>query len=463
MRVALINPYEIGRQPFGLAEPAAMLQREGAVVDCIDLSIQRLDLEVLRAADLVAVYVAMHTATRIAVDALPKIRKLAPRAHICVYGLYAPMNERLLRSLGVDTVLGGEFEPGLVSLIRRLGSSGNKSQTEPVVDLSAVLFQIPDRSKLPELSRYAHLVLPDGGRKVVGFVEASRGCKHLCRHCPVVPVYQGRFRIIPEDIISADIRNQIAAGAQHFSFGDPDFFNGPGHALRIVQKLHNEFPYVTYDATIKIEHIIKHSDKLTIFRETGCLFITSAVELVDDNILGYFDKGHTAEDFRQAVRLLREVGLDLAPTFVAFTPWTTLEGYRQLLREIAELHLVENVPSVQLTIRLLVPEGSYLLRLAGFKDRIGSFDPSMLGYPWVHEDPRVDALHNAVRMFAAQAEQQKLSRRETFAAIWGMVHEAGVPVGALPQSGEYAGHPIAHLSEPWYCCAEPTDQQLATV
>ena len=198
-----------GGSVSGLAEPATLLQREGAVVDCIDLSIEHLDPEVLGAADLVAVYVAMHTATRIAIEALPKIRKLAPRAHICIYGLYAPMNERLLRSLGVETVLGGEFEPGLVSLIRRIASSGYTSQTEPVVDLSKVSFQIPDRSKLPELSRYAHLVLPDGGRKVVGFVETSRGCKHLCRHCPVVPVYQGRFRIIPEDIVSADIRNQM--------------------------------------------------------------------------------------------------------------------------------------------------------------------------------------------------------------------------------------------------------------
>jgi radical SAM superfamily enzyme YgiQ (UPF0313 family) len=285
MDVVLVNPYELGRQPFGLAEPAALLQREGARVDCLDLSIERLDPKVLRAADLVAVYVAMHTATRIAIEALSKIRELAPKAHICVYGLYAPMNEGLLRSLGVETVLGGEFEPGLVSLVRRMGASNGTSQIEPVIDLSKVSFLVPDRSKLPGLSKYAHLILPDGTRKTVGFVEASRGCKHLCRHCPVVPVYQGRFRIIPRDIVSADIRNQVAAGAEHLSFGDPDFFNGPTHAIRIVQALHQEFSEITYDATIKIEHIIKHRDLLQILKETGCRFITSAVESLDDDIL----------------------------------------------------------------------------------------------------------------------------------------------------------------------------------
>jgi radical SAM superfamily enzyme YgiQ (UPF0313 family) len=460
MDVVLVNPYELGRQPFGLAEPAALLQREGARVDCLDLSIERLDPKVLRAADLVAVYVAMHTATRIAIEALSKIRELAPKAHICVYGLYAPMNEGLLRSLGVETVLGGEFEPGLVSLVRRMGSSNGTSQIEPVIDLSKVSFLVPDRSKLPGLSKYAHLILPDGTRKTVGFVEASRGCKHLCRHCPVVPVYQGRFRIIPRDIVSADIRNQVAAGAEHLSFGDPDFFNGPTHAIRIVQALHQEFPEITYDATIKIEHIIKHRDLLQILKETGCRFITSAVESLDDDILRYFDKNHSSADFRAAVQILNEIGIDLAPTFVPFTPWTTLEGYIKLLEQLVELRLVQSIPPIQLAIRLLVPEGSYLLTLPGFGDRLGPFDPGTLGYPWAHEDARVDRLQDAIQAFAAEAEQQELSRRATFARIWSMAHDAcEVPAPVL--NGDFTGRAIAHMSEPWYCCAEPTNQQLA--
>src|SRR3990172_5485969 len=103
--VVLINPYELGRQPFALAEAAAWLKQDGFEVRCIDLSLQKLDPALLSGAQLVALYVGMHTATRIAVEALPRIRALAPRAHLCVYGLYAPMNQELLRSLGVGTVL----------------------------------------------------------------------------------------------------------------------------------------------------------------------------------------------------------------------------------------------------------------------------------------------------------------------------------------------------------------------
>src|SRR2546427_7183835 len=196
-KVVLINPYELGRQPFALAEPAALLKREGFAVTCLDLSLQKLDPEILEDADLAALYVGMHTATRIAVQALPRIKRLAPKAHLCVFGLYAPMNEALLRRLGVGTVLGGELEPALVSLCQRLRANGTAMiQSEPVISLGRVPFVVPDRSGLPQLSRYAHLVLPDGSTRVAGFAEGSRGCKHLCRHCPVVPVYQGKFRII---------------------------------------------------------------------------------------------------------------------------------------------------------------------------------------------------------------------------------------------------------------------------
>jgi radical SAM superfamily enzyme YgiQ (UPF0313 family) len=459
MKVVLINPYEIGRQPFGLAEPAAWLGRAGCEVHCLDLTLQRLEPEVLRGARIVAIYVAMHTATRIAVEAIPRIQALAPRAHLCVYGLYAPMNEKRLRELGVHTVLGGEVEPALVSLVGRLRAGDGQVQTEPVVNLSRIEFMTPDRGALPPLARYAHLQLLDGGRKTVGFVEGSRGCKHLCRHCPVVPVYHGTFRVIPVDVAMADVRQQVAAGAQHISFGDPDFLNGPTHALKLVQALHAEFPDITYDATIKIQHLIDRAGMLPELKATGCLFITAAVESVDDRVLELLAKNHTNEDFARAVVLCRAAGIALAPTFVAFTPWTTLEGYIALLERLLELDLVESMPPIQLAIRLLIPQGSLLLELPDLQAHIGEFDPRLLGYPWKNPDARVDRVQNEIQELVAQSEAKNLSRREIFARIWRLAHAAlGVDAPVLADTG--MGTSIPRLSEPWYCCAEPTDQQL---
>jgi len=459
-KVVLINPYELGRQPFGLAEPSAWLKREKFNVQCIDLSLQKLDPAMIADARLVALYVGMHTATRIAAEAIPRIRAIAPEAHLCVYGLYAPMNQALLRGLGVKTILGGEFEPGLLSLALRLrAGEACDVQTVPVINLAKIEFITPDRSALPRLQRYAHLILPDGGKKVLGFIEASRGCKHLCRHCPVVPVYQGKFRIVPLEVVMADMLQQVQAGAGHISFGDPDFFNGPTHAMKVVAAMHAKFPNLSFDATIKIQHIIDHADLLPELRAAGCLFITAAVESVDDEVLGYLAKNHTREDFEKTLRLCREAGIFMAPTFVPFTPWTTLEGYLDLLGTLLRLRLVEAVPPIQLCIRLLVPEGSYLLQLPGFREMIAAFDGKLLGYPWRHSDPRVDALQQAVQACAAQGEQNGIPRSQIFEQIWVLAHEA-LGLTAPPLTQADFGEAIAHLSEPWYCCAEPTDQQL---
>ena len=462
-KVVLINPYELGRQPFALAEPAAWLKREGFAVSCLDLSLQKLDPEILEDAGLVALYVGMHTATRIAVQALPRIRQLAPKAHLCVYGLYAPMDEALLRGLEVGTVLGGELEPALLALAERLRAGAAAigapvRQSHPVVSLDRIHFEVPDRSGLPKLASYAHLVLPDGSTRVAGFAEGSRGCKHLCRHCPVVPVYQGKFRIVPADIVMQDIGQQVRAGATHISFGDPDFFNGPTHGIRLARALHDAFPEVTFDATIKIQHLIDHAGLLPELRRCGCVFITSAVEAVDDDILRHLDKNHSSRDFDRAVALTRAAGIALAPTFVAFTPWTTAEGTIALLERLLALQLVESVPPVQLTIRLLVPAGSYLLQLPGFKENLKAFDPKLLGYPWEHADARVDRLQREITAWVARSEQDHVARSKVFAGIWRMAHAAAGR--AAPELAASLGSPIPRLSEPWYCCAEPTEQQL---
>jgi radical SAM superfamily enzyme YgiQ (UPF0313 family) len=477
MNIVLLSTYELGRQPFGLVSPAAWLRKRGHVVTCCDLSRQVLDTGTVAAAQLIAMYLPMHTATRLAARLIPELRRQNPGAQLCCYGLYAPMNAEYLRGLGVHTLLGGEFEAALVELAEELSattaeiatsgvtpatSSTVLPQRQPLISLARLSFEVPDREGLPPIEKYAHLLVPGAGYRLVGSTEASRGCKHLCRHCPVVPVYNGVFRIVPRDVVLEDIRRQVVAGAQHISFGDPDFFNGIGHALGILKGFHEQFPAVTYDVTIKIEHLKKYRQHLPTLRETGCLFVISAVESVDNAFLAILEKGHTREDFLAVVATFRDHRLTLHPTFVPFSPWTTMEGYLDLLRVVQEEDLVENVAPIQLGIRLLIPAGSRLLELPEVPPMLGSFDSESLVFPWVHADPRLDALSAEVQRIAASADRQKLSRRETFVQIWDVAHAAaGVPASALNARRE--SEPVPFLSEPWYCCAEPTPAQFVSI
>ncbi len=452
MQILLVSPYELGRQPFSLAHPAALLRSRGHGVVLADLTLGSMPWETLVQFDVIGIVLGMHTATRIATSLLPRIRATAPQAKLVCYGLYGPPNTDTLRRLGVDHVLGPEFENELLRLL---------SNPETVADTaSRVRFVVPDRIGLPALSRYAHLIVPDGERKTVGFVEASRGCKYLCRHCPIVPVYEGRFRAIPPEVVIADAAQQIAQGATHLSFGDPDFLNGPTHALRILEAVQENWPTVTFDATVKISHILAHKDLMPRLSKYGCLFLTSAAESFDDTVLGLLDKGHTAQDIAWAVRITRASGIALTPTFVPFTPWTTLETYLELLTQVRDLALINSVTPIQLVIRLLVPEGSYLLRIPGFRERVGGFSGEMLGYPWTHADPRVDALQTLAQRWVEKSETEGRGRLETFNGLWSLAHEAlGRKAPTLKH--EQAGPASPHLSEPWYCCAEPTAAQLA--
>jgi radical SAM superfamily enzyme YgiQ (UPF0313 family) len=455
VKILLISTYELGRQPFGLASPAAWLRKRGHGVTCLDLSRQALSEQAAREAGLIAFYVPMHTATRLTLELLEPIRRCNPSAHLCAYGLYAPLAAESLHAAGVESLFGGEFEQALADLAEHLAGPSALAQIHPLdsnVSLARLRFMTPDRSDLPALRNYAHLVMPEGEHRLVGYTEASRGCKHLCRHCPIVPVYNGVFRIVDREVVLADIRQQVKAGAQHITFGDPDFFNGVGHAVPLVEAVHREFPGLTYDVTIKIEHLRENTELLKTLRDTGCLFIVSAVESLNDPILEKLQKGHSREDFFKVVEECRRAGIALQPTFVPFTPWTTYENYLDLLEQLRRLDLIGAVAPIQLAIRLLVTAGSRLLDLEEVRGMVGAFDAKSLIYPWEHGVPGIDRLCDGLQDIVTVAEKLKESRAVIFEKIWRAANRAADRHGEeknVPMPSATMGVP--YLNEPWYC------------
>lgn len=434
MQVVLISTYDMGRQPFGLASPAAWLRKAGHEVICADLAVSQFPNSHISTAGMVAFHLPMHTATRLAAPFIERVRRLNPSAKICCYGLYAAINDEYLRRIGATDILGGEFEADLVRLADGLESGQQRT--------AKLDFVAPDRSSLPDLTKYAKLRVLDGGR-TVGYTESSRGCKHLCRHCPVVPVYQGAFRIVQREVVLADVRQQVAAGATHITFGDPDFWNGPSHAMRIVEAVHAEFPGVTFDATIKIEHLKRHRDLLAPLRDAGCLFVTSAVESVDDDVLSKLDKGHTRADFLSVAEDFRRTGLTLVPTFIAFLPWTTRESYAEFLRVIRDLDLVANVSPVQLALRLLIPAGSRMLELEEIQRLVTGFDQRALTHKWQYADDSMNVFAARIFAIAGEAHKSGRTRTETFSTVWReTMHE---DLDLMPRAT------IPYLDEPWYC------------
>jgi radical SAM superfamily enzyme YgiQ (UPF0313 family) len=458
VRVLLVSTYELGHQPVHLASPAAALRRRGHDVRCLDLSVQPWDPAAVAEAEALAFSVPMHTAMRLALAAAGAVRHSRPELPICFYGLYAAVSSDLTLRRVADRVIAGEYEPALVEWADDLAGRGAAPSggPEPVgspvrtVTLGHTDFPVPARDLLPPLERYAHLAV-DGEERLVGCVEASHGCASRCRHCPVPSIYDGRIRVVGPDVVLADIEQLAAQGARHITFGDPDFLNGVHHSLRVVRAMHERFPGLTFDCTTKVELILRHRDLWDELAASGCLFVVSALECVNDDILRILDKGHTAAEAAEAVAVLRASGIEPRPSFLPFTPWTSLSDMVDLVDFVAATDLVANVDPVHYTIRLLVPEGSLLLDHPALAPHLGSYDPERLSYDWTAADPRVDRLQAELAELVERGLAAGEPAGSLYLAVSRAVREAaGEPAGGeLIPAGSVEGRP--RLTEPWFC------------
>jgi radical SAM superfamily enzyme YgiQ (UPF0313 family) len=456
--ILLISCYELGHQPLNLAFPTAYLRQAGYAPAAVDTAVESLSDETIAAARFIAISVPMHTALRLGTQIAVRVRQVNPDVPICFYGLYAWLNADYLLQECADFVIGGEYEAPLLRLVRA-SECGNEGQIDGVRDghcqmapsMARIDFPLPDRSALPGMKHYAHLIV--GDRAVPsGYTEATRGCHHTCLHCPVVPVYQGRFFAIPRNVVLEDIRRQVTAGAGHITFGDPDFLNGPTHSLRICRALHSDFPKVTFDITTRIEHILKHRDIFPELRELGCLFAVSAVESVSETVLEKIVKGHTKQDVVEALRVLDDACIAMRPSLLPFTPWTTMEDYLELLRFVEEYDLIENIDPVHFSIRLLVPPGSALLDQPDADEWLGPLDEAAFTYTWEHPDHRMDHLQREVASLVEEAALEGRSPGETFARIKELAYAASgrVPPEVRRRRNGAHGRP-PRLSESWFC------------
>jgi radical SAM superfamily enzyme YgiQ (UPF0313 family) len=467
--ILLVACYELGHQPLSLASPLAILRRAGFSPVAVDTSISALSDDAIKCANLVAISAPMHTALRLGTQVAAHVRRLSPSAHICFYGLYATLNADYLLRTVADSVIGGEYEEALLALAESLESRrASASEAIPGVrtldhHATPVLHRldhaVPERGSLPAPQSYAYLIRGD---EVVpaGYVEATRGCLHTCAHCPITPVYGGRFFAIPRPLVLEDIRAQVHAGVRHITFGDPDFLNGPRHSLEIVRALHAEFPWVTFDATIKVEHILERREIFPELASLGCAFVVSAVESLSEGVLHHLKKGHSRADVAEALDILDNAGIPMRPTFVAFTPWTSASDYLDVLDFIAAHGLIEHVDLIQYAIRLLVPPNSALLEDPDGQGWLGPLGEEALSFTWQHPDPRMDTLQREVQVLVEHAASVREPIPATFTAIRRLAADrldarepalVGVGISEATSAMRRTRRPVPHLSEPWFC------------
>ncbi|RKU23189.1 radical SAM protein [Candidatus Poribacteria bacterium] len=462
--ILLISCYELGHRPAGLTRPLRAFEAAGFAPDVIDIAVEPLDVEKVARAKFIGISVPMHTALRLGVHLLNRIREINPAASISMYGLYATLNADYLLSHGVDFCLPSSVtsQPPLSGGQVRDTSSGEQIR-DTSTELVKLVQSVVEReqiemqktgfrtAKLPPLEVYARFE-GNGETRTVGYTETTHGCKHLCTHCPIPPVYNGKFFVVQPDTVLAEIQEQVAQGATHITFGDPDFLNGPMHGLRILREMHETYPTLTFDFTTKVEHILKHRKHFQEFAQLGCRFVISAVESLSDRVLTILEKHHTRDDVEAAIDIVHEAGIALRPTWVPFTPWTTLDDYLEIFQFVDTHCLVYHVDPVQYAVRLLIPPGSYLLNRPETKALSLTLDEAAFSYTWAHPDARMDELHKAVNTLVENDARAGIDTLETFYRIWTLAADRqGRKHTPLGFRSKDAHRPAPRITEAWFC------------
>jgi len=223
--------------------------------------------------------------------------------------------------------------------------------------------------------------------------------------------------------------------------------------MRILRTMCQEFPHITFDATIKIEHLLRHQHLLPEMKDLGCAFVVSAVESINDTVLSHLKKGHTRADVAEVFDIMEQIGIPLRPSLLPFTPWETQESYIELLNFFEERHLIEHLDPVHLSIRLLVPPGSALLDTLDSQQWLGELDSAAYTYRWQHPDPRMDDLHRKVATLVEESERVKADSIETFFQVKAVALAVQGKDFSVSQATQHYGQRkvLPHLTESWFC------------
>ena len=437
MKILLTSFYDLGKQPKIIAEIVDRYNFSEIEFDFVDFSVENQNID-LENYDVLGIYAPMHTATILSIEYIKD--KILPNK-MFTFGLYGSVLEDFNSSIRHIK----DIESDELALFLEINDDHQFSLKN----------NIPNRQIFPDISNYAHLV--DGSNNIIaGSVETTYGCKHSCTHCPVPISFNGTFKTYSLEKIISDVENQVNQGAKHISFNDPDFFNGPIHALKILESLNKKFPTITYDSTIKVEHIIKYKKYFKELSSLNMVFVISAFETTNDLFLSILEKNHTSNDLNTSIEISQDFGIDVRPTWMPFSPWTELNDLSNIVNLIEKYKLRETVDPIQLTIKLLIPKHSLIIKKPEINKYLGNYEKNSLSFKWEYENNDVEKLQSS--LFDFILHNSELDEHKQYLGMVNIIEK--FTDTELLKNSTYDFKNVPKLSETWFCCAEPSKIQL---
>lgn len=393
-RIAVVSAFEARLQPILAAGAAGALRAAGAEVTAWDADAFPGEFP---GGDFDLVLISIPSFEGIEPGAQLAVRfKAAGVLRVLAFGQYAWLNAAALAAV-TDGVLADEPEGMTGWLLAYASGQATAAQPAGIITGDSVRskpkgrtprgWQLPARDLFEPITSY-----PEHDTKfgLLGNIEATRGCHHRCSYCAVYAAYG--IAAIPVDpaMVTGDAAQLAAQGARHFAFVDAEFFNTRRHALNAMQAVAAELGPVTFELTTRFDHIMEFEAEINQMTRLGLRVITSALEFPSEKVLRVFDKGIDVPGIKKAIRVAKNAGIELRPTFITFTPWVTLEEIHGLDDFMEETGITDWVDHTARQTRLLLFKGSPLLGTP-WLDGIELTDRGFY-YDWKHPDPAVDEL-----------------------------------------------------------------------
>ena len=320
-------------------------------------------------------------------DLARRAKRLRQQTRILVGGVHATIVPADYHLPGViDLVIRGEGATAMRTLVPLLAAGQPIPASERFLPTDAPDYAtlaamppppLPDYAGLPwprrdlvDRSRYFCVWAGEPGERVrtlfprTATLRTSTGCPHRCNFCVVHHLANGKYlQREPEDVVA-----EIAAVPEdHIYFVDDEMFINAARAETMARLLLERGVRKHYISWARSDTIVRHPDLFRLWKQAGLEVVYVGMESMEEQNLAEYRKGYAPDVNRQAVAILRDLGIILHAALMV-NPDFTAEDFLKVRRSIEAVAPAE----VSFTV-FSPPPGTPLW--AQYKDRYICPDP----------------------------------------------------------------------------------------
>ncbi len=301
-------------------------------------------------------FTAYSSQSAIVKDLARRAKAIVPNVLTVAGGIHATIIPADYAGSAMDHVVRGEGGTAFRGIVKRFKHGEQLASGDAVLDVRNPLFlqragskpplfpaveEIPrPRRDLVNRKRYFSVwTSPDGGNRLetmypnIATIRTSTGCAFNCAFCVVHHMMNGKYlQRSPEDVVDE------IAGIQedYIYFVDDETFLNPRRLTEIADLLKKRGIRKKYVSWARADTIVRHPELFRLWKEVGLHIVYVGLEAMDEARLTDYNKRTTVDTNKNAVRILREIGILLHGSLMV-DPGFTVEDFRRLEKVIMDL------------------------------------------------------------------------------------------------------------------------------